>query len=402
MGTDPNTIGSLRKQLRRTLAALDEAFMFLEGEGDLTRRQVLRKVNGARYAAEATLSAKPPTGRRPKTDPRPRCPCGALLTQVGSIGIVDYEGRWDAQATRSVCDKGHMIFVADADAISKAEEEAAGEALPAAAATDSPPYLALVCANGDIDATPAGSYDAALAYLRRRAADMRWDEEHRAYAPDDDVPYARLTVEQLSELYADGNPDSWVRIVQVNSVNPWPAPPATPPEHPFVQALLALEQRLAATSTYDPDLTSHFDPSEQAVSGRSEGDWLAQHLVSVLWKHYLAGGDMEVSVAAELRLAQARVQTVADAIDQIDPPDPEETLCFTALFDAIDAITGSRFGPSYQGSAEPDTALDRAILAELEETLVEEAPCLLQLDTAKTVIERLAGELGDVIRALQP
>jgi hypothetical protein len=54
------------------------------------------------------------------------CPaCAQPLTEVGDIGIGDYEGRWTAQATRYRCASGHMTFVTDAAAIDEAEIAAA-------------------------------------------------------------------------------------------------------------------------------------------------------------------------------------------------------------------------------------------------------------------------------------
>lgn len=40
-----------------------------------------------------------------------RCPvCFRKLVDVGSIGLSDHEGEWDAQATRYECNGGHTIF----------------------------------------------------------------------------------------------------------------------------------------------------------------------------------------------------------------------------------------------------------------------------------------------------
>lgn len=47
-----------------------------------------------------------------------RCPSdGELLEEVGDHGIVDYDGNWDAQATRYDCPKGHTVFLVDTSAI---------------------------------------------------------------------------------------------------------------------------------------------------------------------------------------------------------------------------------------------------------------------------------------------
>jgi len=55
---------------------------------------------------------------------KPVCPMdGTPLEEIGSIGIQDVEARWDAQAERLRCPKGHMIFVCDAERIDEAELE---------------------------------------------------------------------------------------------------------------------------------------------------------------------------------------------------------------------------------------------------------------------------------------
>jgi hypothetical protein len=47
------------------------------------------------------------------------CPIdGSALMELGSHGIVDWEGNWDAETTKYECaDKKHVIFVADKEAI---------------------------------------------------------------------------------------------------------------------------------------------------------------------------------------------------------------------------------------------------------------------------------------------
>lgn len=52
-----------------------------------------------------------------------KCPVdGSALKMVGSHGIVDYENRWDAETTKYACEKGHVIFVADEEAVSDEDE----------------------------------------------------------------------------------------------------------------------------------------------------------------------------------------------------------------------------------------------------------------------------------------
>lgn len=36
---------------------------------------------------------------------------GTALTEIGSCGVEDVEGRWVQQVTRYSCGEGHMIFV---------------------------------------------------------------------------------------------------------------------------------------------------------------------------------------------------------------------------------------------------------------------------------------------------
>jgi len=44
------------------------------------------------------------------------CPnCGQNMIFIGSAGIVDYDGDWDAQADRYDCPEGHTVFVVDTD-----------------------------------------------------------------------------------------------------------------------------------------------------------------------------------------------------------------------------------------------------------------------------------------------
>lgn len=50
------------------------------------------------------------------------------LTEVGAAGIVDPDGRWEAETMRYTCRKGHLVFVTEADPILKAEYDAADEA----------------------------------------------------------------------------------------------------------------------------------------------------------------------------------------------------------------------------------------------------------------------------------
>lgn len=54
------------------------------------------------------------------------CPVdGSEMEHTGDQGIVDYEGNWDAQATRYECaNKKHTIFVIDSDCIVEAGEPA--------------------------------------------------------------------------------------------------------------------------------------------------------------------------------------------------------------------------------------------------------------------------------------
>lgn len=57
-----------------------------------------------------------------------RCPYdGSPLSEIGDCGIVDWDGRWEAQTSRYRCGQGHMIFVALAEPIDFSEEEATRE-----------------------------------------------------------------------------------------------------------------------------------------------------------------------------------------------------------------------------------------------------------------------------------
>lgn len=51
------------------------------------------------------------------------CDCGSELQLIGSAGIVDYDGRWEAETIRYRCTGGHMIFVTEAAQIDSAETE---------------------------------------------------------------------------------------------------------------------------------------------------------------------------------------------------------------------------------------------------------------------------------------
>jgi hypothetical protein len=74
------------------------------------------------------------------------------------------------------------------------------------------PHIALVCLDGDIDATLTFSYDQALAYLRERA-------EHWEVDPLSAFDCATATVEQLTAVYAAGrDPEkTWIEIVAIDS-----------------------------------------------------------------------------------------------------------------------------------------------------------------------------------------
>lgn len=50
------------------------------------------------------------------------CPiCERPMAFIGSAGISDADGRWDAETQRYRCEGDHMLFVADAKAIDEAE-----------------------------------------------------------------------------------------------------------------------------------------------------------------------------------------------------------------------------------------------------------------------------------------
>jgi hypothetical protein len=70
-------------------------------------------------------------------------------------------------------------------------------------------HAALVWREGDIDVTLAPSAAAALTYLRQRAQD--WEEADYPLLADLGDP-ATATVEQLSWVYADGDPDEHTGI----------------------------------------------------------------------------------------------------------------------------------------------------------------------------------------------
>jgi hypothetical protein len=74
------------------------------------------------------------------------------------------------------------------------------------------PHVALVCLDGDIDATLAFSYDQALAYLRTRA-------EHWEVDPMEAFDCETATVEQLNKIYATGHdPETtWIEIVAIDA-----------------------------------------------------------------------------------------------------------------------------------------------------------------------------------------
>jgi len=57
------------------------------------------------------------THSKPRTlAPLRMCPdCSGVLEFSGSAGIVDYDGRWEAQADRYICENGHTVFVVEAD-----------------------------------------------------------------------------------------------------------------------------------------------------------------------------------------------------------------------------------------------------------------------------------------------
>ena len=59
-----------------------------------------------------------------RSNSKGRCPHdGSTLAEIGSAGIVDPDDRWDTEAVRFRCLKGHMIFVAEAARIDEAEAE---------------------------------------------------------------------------------------------------------------------------------------------------------------------------------------------------------------------------------------------------------------------------------------
>jgi hypothetical protein len=42
------------------------------------------------------------------------CPeCGCTLVPVGSVGICDHDGTWDAQADRWDCPEGHTFLIVE-------------------------------------------------------------------------------------------------------------------------------------------------------------------------------------------------------------------------------------------------------------------------------------------------
>jgi hypothetical protein len=85
-------------------------------------------------------------------------------------------------------------------------------------------YVALVSLNGDIDAMPADSYEAALDLLQQRAQYWGWDLD-----PQHPLDRATATLEQLSTLYAHnetGN-TSWVTIAPLLDPRMIVAPPVS-------------------------------------------------------------------------------------------------------------------------------------------------------------------------------
>jgi hypothetical protein len=46
---------------------------------------------------------------------------GTLLDEIGSVGILDSDGRWEAQTVRFRCKNDHFVFVAGAPRIERAE-----------------------------------------------------------------------------------------------------------------------------------------------------------------------------------------------------------------------------------------------------------------------------------------
>ena len=48
------------------------------------------------------------------------CPlCNVPLDFLGSHGIVDYENRWDAEASKYLCSNGHIFFLTDVEEIAE-------------------------------------------------------------------------------------------------------------------------------------------------------------------------------------------------------------------------------------------------------------------------------------------
>ncbi len=53
-----------------------------------------------------------------------RCPsCGSTLTLIGSVGIVQADQEWDAQADRFDCEQGHTCLVVQTERLEDTEPD---------------------------------------------------------------------------------------------------------------------------------------------------------------------------------------------------------------------------------------------------------------------------------------
>jgi len=150
------------------------------------------------------------------------CPVdGSVMEHTGDHGIVDYDGNWDAQASRYECaDKKHTIFVIDSDCIVEPGEpayEAADTAISTALMTavwqPSPtqPFIRLkkecvLFTDEDVFDQPIKSLDDLRDELAKRAVNAFKDEVDEN--PDshnyEDVEYEYIhAIEDVDELLAE-------------------------------------------------------------------------------------------------------------------------------------------------------------------------------------------------------